>query len=674
MANRAPGSRPGRTLGALGLLVLVMAGTLFAGIRWSDASLAPKLALDLAGGTQIVLTPVVEPGQGEITDQTIDDAIAIIRQRVNASGVSEAEVSSQGGRNIVVELPGSPEEQAQARELVRQSAQMRFRPVLVEAAALPPQPEPTAEPTAEPTGEPTAEPSGDPTTTPTGEPTGTPTQGATSEPDATIAPAPTATTDQRAVPRHLGAAGTPTTPATPAPTGEPADQTATEGAPGEEAPAPEPTSPSDLAWITPEIQQQFAELDCTDESNLTGGAADDPTQPLVTCSQDGLAKYILGPVEVEGTNIASAEAGLAVTAQGVQTNTWVVQLEFDDEGAEAFRETTERLVTLPPPQNQFAIVLDGLVVSAPRVNEPIPTGQAEISGSFDQESAQTLANQLKFGALPISFQVETEDQISALLGSEQLQRGLLAGVIGLGLVVVYSVLQYRALGLVTVASLLLAGLITYLAIALLSWYQGYRLSLPGVAGLIVAIGITVDSFIVYFERVRDEVREGRSLIVAVENGWKRARRTILASDSVNFLAAVVLYLLAVGGVRGFAFTLGLTTLIDLLVVVMFTHPVLVLLARTKFFGGGHRLSGFDAEHLGRTVAYAGRGRVRQPGRGRRAPAAPDQPRMTLAERKAAQRKAEQERAAQEQATAQEQPAAQEQSEPENAGSSRAKES
>ncbi|UER55756.1 protein translocase subunit SecD [Kineosporiaceae bacterium SCSIO 59966] len=634
-----------------------MAGTLLAGIRWSDASLAPKLALDLAGGTQIVLTPVVEPGQGEITDQTIDDAIAIIRQRVNASGVSEAEVSSQGGRNIVVELPGSPEEQAQARELVRQSAQMRFRPVLVEAAALPPQPEPTATPT------------GEPTATPTGEPTGTPTQGATSEPDATIAPAPTATTDQRAVPRHLGAAGTPTAPATPAPTGEPTDGTATEGAPGEEAPAPEPTSPSDLAWITPEIQQQFAELDCTDESNLTGGAADDPTQPLVTCSQDGLAKYILGPVEVEGTNIASAEAGLAVTAQGVQTNTWVVQLEFDGEGAEAFRETTERLVTLPPPQNQFAIVLDGLVVSAPRVNEPIPTGQAEISGSFDQESAQTLANQLKFGALPISFQVETEDQISALLGSEQLQRGLLAGVIGLGLVVVYSVLQYRALGLVTVASLVLAGLITYLAIALLSWYQGYRLSLPGVAGLIVAIGITVDSFIVYFERVRDEVREGRSLVVAVENGWKRARRTILASDSVNFLAAVVLYLLAVGGVRGFAFTLGLTTLIDLLVVVMFTHPVLVLLARTKFFGGGHRLSGFDAEHLGRTVAYAGRGRVRQPGRARRGPAAPDQPRMTLAERKAAERKAaEQERAAQEQ------PASQEQSESENAGSSRAKES
>ncbi|MFP5334244.1 MAG: protein translocase subunit SecD [Actinomycetes bacterium] len=608
-----------------------MAGTLAAGVQWSTASFAPKLALDLAGGTQIILEPVVEPGQGEITEQTINDAIAIIRQRVNASGVSEAEVSSQGGRNIVVELPGSPEEQAQARELVRQSAQMRFRPVLVEAPGVTP-PAPTDQPTDGATPEPT--------------------DGATTPPPAeeTIAPAPTATTDGRAVPRALTS--------TPAPTDSPATPTP----PSEPTPAPEPTSPSDLAWITPEIQQQFLELDCSDPANLAGGTADDPAQPLVTCSQDGAAKYILGPVEVEGTNIDSADAGLEVTPQGVQTSNWIVQLDFDGEGGRQFRETTERLVALPAPQNQFGIVLDGLVVSAPRVNEPIPNGQATISGSFTQESATTLANQLKFGALPISFEVQTEDQISALLGEEQLQRGILAGLIGLGLVVVYSVLQYRALGLVTIASLLIAGLLTYLAIALLSWYQGYRLSLPGVAGLIVAIGITVDSFIVYFERVRDEVREGRSLVAAVENGWTRARRTILASDAVSFLAAVVLFLLAVGGVRGFAFTLGLTTLIDLLVVVLFTHPMLALLARTRFFGGGHRLSGFDAEHLGRTVAYAGRGRVRRPAPA--AAAASTTNRQTIAERKAAARRAEEG----------EGPPDGPGPEPENATSSRAKES
>ena len=258
----------------------------------------------------------------------------------------------------------------------------------------------------------------------------------------------------------------------------------------------------------------------------------------------------------------------------------------------------------------------------------ISDGKAEITGSFTQDSAQQLANQLKFGALPLSFEVQSEDQISALLGSESLRNGLLAGLIGLILVVVYSLFQYRALGLVTVASLLVAGGLTYLTISVLSWTQGYRLSLPGVAGLIVAIGITADSFIVYFERIRDEVREGRSLVAAVETGWQRARRTILASDAINLLAAVVLYLLAVGGVRGFAFTLGLTTLIDLVVVILFTHPMVALLARTRFFGSGHRFSGFNPEQLGRPAAYAGRGRVR--------PAEPDGKRMTIAERRAAE--------------------------------------
>ena len=622
----SPRSRSSKTLAALGVLIAVLAGGLAAAVKWSDASWTPDLALDLAGGTQIVLSPVIEPGQGEITDQTIADAIAIMRQRVNSSGFTEAEVSTQGGRNIVVELPGSPDEQEQARELVRQSAQMRFRPVLFEAPAAP-APLPTAEPTDGATVEPT--------------------DGATVEPtdgDPTIAPVPTATTDGRAVPGALAAA---TAAPAPTPTGAPTGAeapAATEPAPAEGAtPTAEPTGPSDLAWITPEIQERFLALDCTDPANLTGGTADDVTQPLVTCSQDGSAKYILGPVEVEGVNIESASAGLAQTAQGVTTGQWVVQLEFDREGTAAFRETTERLVGLQPPQNQFAIVLDGLVVSAPRVNEPIPTGQAQISGGFTQESATTLANQLQFGALPISFEVQTEDQISALLGAEQLQRGLLAGVIGLLLVFVYSLLQYRALGLVTVSSLVIAGVLAYLSLALLSWYQGYRLSLPGVAGIIVAIGITADSFIVYFERVRDEVREGRSLVAAVESGWKRARRTILVSDAVTFLAAVVLYLLAVGGVRGFAFTLGLTTVIDLVVVMLFTHPLLALLARTKFFGGGHRWSGFDAEHLGRTVGYAGRGRVRTPSAATGAAG-----RRTIAERRAAERRAAERRAAEQQ--------------------------
>jgi preprotein translocase subunit SecD len=250
------------------------------------------------------------------------------------------------------------------------------------------------------------------------------------------------------------------------------------------------------------------------------------------------------------------------------------------------------------------------VVSAPAVQEIIPNGQAVISGSFTRTSAATLANQLSFGALPVSFQVESEQQISATLGSEQLQKGLIAGLIGLILVVIYSLAQYRLLGLLTVSSLVLAAIITYLVITLLSWLQGYRLSLPGVAGLIVAIGITADSFIVYFERIRDELRDGRALPASVEHGWARARRTILASDTVNFLAAAALYLLAIGGVRGFAFTLGLTTIIDLVVVFSFTHPMMEIISGWRFFGEGHRMSGLDPRRLGvEGVRYVGRGRI-----------------------------------------------------------------
>jgi preprotein translocase subunit SecD len=587
---RNPGSRPGRTLIALSVLVVALFGTIAAGVKWSDATWSPKLALDLDGGTQIILTPKLAPGQGEITDDTINDAIAIIRQRVNATGVSEAVVSSQGGRNIVVELPGDPEEQRETRELVRRSAQMRFRPVLVVTAAAAPAPTESGTPSATPTDGATPAPGDTGTPAPTGA--------------GTVAPAPTTTTDGRAIPQALLAQGT-TAPAPP----DTATPGATTPAP---TPAPTPTNASDLAWITDDVVQAFTELDCTNPENLAGGIEDDVTKPLVTCSQDGAAKYVLGPVEVEGHDLESASAGLGVNSQGFSTGEWVVNIEFNAEGTRAFRGVTERLTGMQPPTDQFAIVLDGLVISAPQSRVPITDGRAEISGGFTQESATELANQLKFGALPISFEVQSEEQISALLGAEQLRNGLLAGLIGLGLVVVYSLLQYRALGLVTVASLVVAGILTYGVILLMGWYQGYRLSLPGVAGLIVAIGVTADSFIVYFERIRDELREGRPLVSAVENAWLRARRTIIISDCINFLAAVVLYLLAVGGVRGFAFTLGLTTLIDLLLVVMFTHPMMATLARTPFFASGHPLSGLSPKSVGADVRYAGRGRVRTP--------------------------------------------------------------
>ncbi|WP_253705865.1 protein translocase subunit SecD [Cellulosimicrobium sp. 72-3] len=642
MATSSTRARPVRTLVTLGILIVVLFGSLFAGTKLDPktednpggASLTPGLALDLEGGTQIILEPVTTDGS-QPTAEDINQAINVIRQRIDAQGVSEAEITSQGRNNIVVGIPGQPSQET--IDLVSTSAQMRFRPVLS-------------------VGMPTATPADDEST----DPAAGDDAAAEDAPDATESA--DAATDGATDP----AAEDGTDPAADAATDAPAEDATTD-------PAPEttrPENPSDLAQITPELQAQFDALDCTLPENLVGGDSGPTDSAFVSCADDGTAKYILGPVEIEGTDISNASSGLRVGQNGVVTNEWVVNIEFDSEGTKAFRDVTTRLTTLPSPQNQFAMVLDGLVISAPVSQVAIPDGKAEISGSFTRDSAATLANQLNFGSLPLTFEVQSQEQISATLGSEQLEKGLLAGAIGLLLVVIYSLFQYRVLGLVTVASLGIAAVVTFGVISVLSWTIGYRLSLAGVAGLIVAIGITADSFIVYFERIRDELRDGRTLNSAVEKGWQRARRTILASDAVNFVAAVVLYYLAVGGVRGFAFTLGLTTLVDLIVVFLFTHPLMQLLARTKFFANGHPASGLDPRRLGvRGTRYAGRGRVvgatstapadggdvvedapvqDAPARERTAPVREtvgagvgrsDGPRMTIAERRAAERRA-----------------------------------
>ena len=529
------------------LLIVVPLAVLFVGTKTDGrseknpggAAWAPGLALDLEGGTQLILTPIPEAA-GSVTSSTISQAIDVIRQRVDASGVAEAEITSQGtGANakIVVSLPGNPDEATLA--LVRTSAQMEFRPVLAQSY------DPTA---ASPTPSPTA----------------------------SASPSPTAT------------------------------------------PPAEPSSPSDVAYyVTPEVQKEFDALDCTDPANRVGGVNGDPDKAFVTCYADGSSKLILGPVEIKGEHISSATSGLQQLANGATGSDWVVNLEFDSEGTSIFADTTERLLNLGKtegdPLDQFAVVLDGLVITAPQVNSIIPNGRAEISGSFTRASAASLANQLSFGSLPVSFQVESEQQISATLGSEQLQRGLIAGLIGLVLVFIYSLFQYRALGFLTIGSLVVAGIITYAFIALLSWGMGYRLSLAGVAGLIVAIGFTADSFIVYFERIRDELRDGRNLGGAVERGWVRARRTILAAKGVNLVSAVVLYYLAVGGVQGFAFTLGLTTVIDVAVVFWFTHPMMEVISRVPFFRDGHRWSGLSPDRLRSSgIRYVGAGKFQMP--------------------------------------------------------------
>lgn len=520
------------------LLVIIfgLAGLIgFGSTTDENASFTPKLALDLQGGTQIILSPLLLDGQAVTTEQ-LDQAVSIIRQRVDASGVSESQVITQGDTNIIVSIPGIPDENTLA--LIKASAKLEFRPVLVTSA-----------------GTPTAAVDGS----------------ETSDPDATESPAP-------------------------------------EETPAAEAPSAAPTDGSDLNWITPEIQKEFDDLDCASVFREPG-QIDDPTVPLVTCDVNGLSKFILGPVEVDGANISDASNGTVTSSTGASTNTWAVNLEFDEVGTVGFSTVTQRLFPLELPRNQFAITLDGFVITAPTTQAVITNGSAQITGSFDRDSSKVLADQLKYGSLPIGFEVQSQENISATLGQDQLTSGLLAGLIGLILVVIYSAFQYRGLAIVTVGSLLVAAVLVYLLIAFLSWRQGYRLSMAGVAGLIVAIGITVDSFIVYFERVRDEIREGRNLEVAVENAWKRSIRTILASDAVSFTAAATLFLLTVGNVRGFAFTLGLTTIVDLIVVLLFTHPLLRLLARTKFFSSGHPWSGFDSKAL-KASGYVGRGQFR----------------------------------------------------------------
>ena len=370
--------------------------------------------------------------------------------------------------------------------------------------------------------------------------------------------------------------------------------------PGTKAtPTPTPTkaavlTPTFPTGVTAALNDQFGALDCTKAKNRQGGNVDDANAPLVACNRDGTGKYILGPAEVVGTDVATASASL--DQQG--GNGWMVLLNFNGSGTSKFGKVTSRVTKLASPQNQLAVVLDGLVYTSPQINQAITGGNAQITGNFTQTQASDLANVLKYGALPLAFDRGNVQQVSPTLGSNQLHDGLLAGLIGLILVILYSIFYYRGLGVVSVGSLTVAGGITYLLFILLGKWIGFSLSLAGIAGAIVSIGITADSFIVYFERLRDEVRDGRSLRTAVDTGWTRAKRTIIVADSVSLIASALLYFFAVGDVRGFAFTLGLTTFVDLFVVFFFTKPLVSLLSHLHFYSSGHRLSGFSTKSLG----------------------------------------------------------------------------
>ncbi|MFE1936391.1 protein translocase subunit SecD [Streptomyces sp. NPDC056669] len=561
--RRSSGSqgRPGRALAVILIAIVALTGGMFV-----SGHTTPRLGIDLAGGTSFTLEAKNQPGKpNAINTDNMNTAVSIIERRVNGLGVSEAEVQTQGAKHIIVNIPKGTNAK-QARQQVGTTAQLYFRPV---------------------------------TTTTSGQKT----------PDPSSTPSPSATAggkgdDKGGKPSASSSASSSASPSTQGRAlseGLKADKKPSETPSPSNTPKPDPSKTPPVSAAQQKLAKEFAALDCTKPA-ARAAAADKaanakPSDPVLACSEKGDSKFVLGPSEVEGTDVDDASA----VFESQNGAGWIVQLDFNGKGSKKFAKTTGELTTKQSPQNRFAIVLDGEVVSDPEVTQgAITGGRATISGGFTQQSSEDLANVLSYGALPLSFDIADETTVSAALGGEQLDAGLIAGAIGLALVVIYLVVYYRGLALVAMASLGVSAILTYTIMVLLGPGIGFALNLPAVCGAIVAIGITADSFIVYFERIRDEIREGRSLRPAVERGWPRARRTILVSDFVSFLAAAVLYIVTVGKVQGFAFTLGLTTLLDVAVVFLFTKPLMTILARRPFFGNGHSWSGLDPKRLGVT--------------------------------------------------------------------------
>jgi preprotein translocase subunit SecD len=503
----------------------------------------PKLGIDLQGGTRVTLTARTVDGRPPARE-SLDQARQIIEQRVNGIGVSGAEVVLDG-TNLIITVPGENGDQART---LGQTARLYFRTVIEEQSAGVPAPVQhpgTSAPAAPPA--PQQPPAGSTESTPT--------------PPQSVAP-------QLAQPPP-SSEPTPS-PAPPAPSAPPSVGTAPADSADPQAAEQIRQARARLQSQDPSVQQQaLAALNCAASNPLRGN--DDPNLPLVTCDQHHTAKYLLGPAFLSGEQVASASAGPNQEGTGYE-----VRLRFKHQGEDVWAQYTANNVG-----KQAAFALDGEVVSAPVINGAIPPGQAtSIVGRFSQAEAQNLANVLKYGSLPLSFQPSESETVSATLGLASLRAGLLAGALGLAVVFVYCLFYYRALGVLTILSLALSGLIVYAVLVLLGRWIGFTLDLAGVAGFIVAIGITADSFVIFFERLKDEVRDGRTFRSAVPRAWVRARRTILSADAVSFLAAAVLYVLAVGQVKGFAFTLGMSTVLDLVVVFLATHPLVAMASQS----------------------------------------------------------------------------------------------
>jgi preprotein translocase subunit SecD len=612
------GSRPGRALAGLAVLILIMFFSILGGQTWHPGSWHSQfkvgLGLDLSSGTQVVLK--AETSKGAPSAAAMTQAISVLESRVNGTGNSGAQVQQTGADQITVTVPGKAAQDV--INLVSSTAKLSFRQVLLEEGYTAPA---TPSASASATASPSASASASAKASSSASASTSPTPSVSASASATKTASDSAFVTQQKPGASASASSTAkaSSSAKATPTASASGSASASATPSASAVA---TASGDQTAVNTATLKLFNELKCTPSSNpnvvdeswkATVGYTDakdqwdDNTSQIVSCDASG-TKYVLGPAVVEGTDLSAVSDGLQQNS-----NVWVVNLTLNGAGTKAFGVLTTKQYNdyYPGYQqgnaddavlNSNAIVLDGNVQEAPETDAALTSGQFTISGPttdpFTQAQADQLVNILKYGSLPINFKQQDVESVSPQVGKSSLEAGLLAGALGLLLVIIYLFYYYRGLGIVSVSSLVLAALLAYLSVVLLSRYQNFTMSLSAIAGLVVAIGITADSFIVYFERLRDEVRDGKALRPAVEAGWKRARRTILVSDTVSFIAAVLLYHFAVSDVQGFAYTLGLTTLIDVVVVFLFTKPAVTLLAGTKFFSGGHKWSGLDPERLG----------------------------------------------------------------------------
>ncbi|WP_199513566.1 protein translocase subunit SecD [Nucisporomicrobium flavum] len=598
---------PGRQLAVLGFLfvilyVLVFWGPGTKGLGYQER-LHPKLGLDLVGGTQATYVASLAGGKAP-SPESMEESRKIIDQRVNALGVAEAEVVVEGNRNIVVSVAGEANDQLKN---VGQAAQMRFRKVLkatgdnAAVALNPPSAAPSASAAPKPSASagakaPAVTGSPAPSASAGGQggwerapsPSATPSAPAATPSAAPVSPPPVSAgvQEQRAaIQKKVGAEAW----AAAEKLTDPVDLSSDPAA-GQKFKAFSTLSGDEVNALTPEMQFNVPTISCDQLNKRPAGAIDEVKSKVVAC-QSG-AKMLLDVAKVVGTDIDTASPQL-----DQQSGQWVVSLDFTGPGQskwtaltrEAFQPgandtclTAAQALSTGATHCLVAVVLDKEVISAPEI-QGVLSGQSQITGQFSSSSAKQLADQIKYGALPVTFEAGTTQTVTATLGLAQLKAGLIAAAIGMGLVAIYAFFYYRLLGSVIFLSLVLSGLLTFGALVVLGRTTGFTLTLAGIAGFIVSLGVAADSFVIYFERLKDEIHEGRSARSAVPRAWARARRTIISANTITIMAAVVLYIVSIGAVRGFAFALGLSTVLDLVVVFLFRHPIMTLFASTKAF-------------------------------------------------------------------------------------------